>query len=722
MPRLKVERFAGLAPKFDRRQLPLGAAQVSENCRFDSGDLKGYFDLAQVDDGSGLIGTSTADLGNVFYYRSGNDIRNIGFGDFLIVSAARTPVPSDKHKRWYWCVRGETLYGISLATNFAPRPNGGALGSGTFFRQFGGYKIGIPAPKLKPEASAIASDLEAVGFGTDTSITSISRTNPVTINLSGGHDFEAGQTVTIKIDEALPRPADPGGGGTGLPPGGGGSSGSTVGQVWTLDGLSGTVSNVTDSSFEISGVSTTNFSDFDQEDIGAVRVERTLQDDELEDRFYVFTYVSEFDEEGPPSPASNIISVGKGGRVSLTISDEAHVLDTDGGSREMVNRIRVYRSVSGQDSQLVRVGTLQFAGGTAEDGDLEWVDPPSTINPELDWTADLTDFAESAALGDTLQSAGWFPPPRNLEGIVQFDNGIMVGWVGNTLHYSEPYLPHAWNPDHTDTLQDDVVGCQSVSGLLVIGTRGRPYVASGADPASMRSKRLEVHAPLLGQRLICDAGSGVVYVADNGLMFIGPGGSQWLTEARYDKETWLAAVSPYDRAVYHDRRIILYAPDTDPLVFSMEGGAVEASYLPGIQFSAAYVADTHLTVIVRQDAPNNPARLRRYFNEGDTRLTARWRSGIIKVTRPVNWAVAQVLADGYPLTFRFRHIRPDSYPEPVAGQPDMLLLEREFEVLGPEPFWLPSDYLSREFELELESQHRVQELAMATSMEELVAS
>ena len=346
-------------------------------------------------------------------------------------------------------------------------------------------------------------------------------------------------------------------------------------------------------------------------------------------------------------------------------------------------------------------------------------EPPSVSRT---CAASLIDSALSIETGDTLESSDWFPPPNDLEGIVQFNDGIMIGWVGNTLWHSEYELPHAWSRFNTKALMDDIVGAEVVSGMVVVGTKGRPYVGSGVDPASMNYRRLDIHAPLLGQRLICDAGSGVVYVADNGVMFITPGGPQWMTDTRYDKETWLQAVAPYDRAVYHDRRLILYAPDTYPLVLSMDSGSVEVSNLT-LQFAAAYVADTHLTVIVRQDAPNNPARLRRYFNEGSERIPAFWRSGIIKITRPVNWAVAQLLADNYPVVFRLRHIRPGSYPAAPVGQPDLAVLsERYFTVNGPEPFWLPPDYLSREFELEVETNYRVQELALATSMEELVSS
>ena len=42
-------------------------------------------------------------------------------------------------------------------------------------------------------------------------------------------------------------------------------------------------------------------------------------------------------------------------------------------------------------------------------------------------------------------------PPNDLQGICLHSSGALAGYSGNTLRFSEPYLPHAWPADYSYT-------------------------------------------------------------------------------------------------------------------------------------------------------------------------------------------------------------------------------------------------------------------------------
>lgn len=721
MPTIRVDQFQGLAPRFNRRQIPVGAAQLAVNLRYDSGDLRPL--RADGDAGEPNL---PGDIGTLFHYdRGGNNRRFIGFGRNHLVYGARSPVPNDQFNRWYWLVAGEGLRAINLTDPAQPFPNGSppvGSSSGAAFRPFGGYVVGLPATSNRPFAETEASSLAEIGFGTGTAITTISTTRPVTVNLASEPPFKSGQRVRFVVNPVYPRPGDDDGG-MGPPPEDPGSPDPNNGQVWSLDGLEGVVSNIGPTSFDVTGINTGGFADFTGPDLANLTIRRVLTDQELESRAYVWTYVNDFDEEGPPSPASAVVDVEDGGTALVTIADLAENQNA-AGTRARVNRIRLYRTVAGQTSLFVLVGTLNFQGGSSPDSGLEWINAPSAANPQQPFTAKIRDAVPAVELGEPLPSEGWLPPPTGLRGMVMLPNGIMAGWQGNTLYFSEPYLPHAWDPDNTLTLTDEVIGAESFGNTLVVGTNGRPYIVSGVDPSSMRSQKLPDHAPLLHPQAIADAGTGVIYAADTGLVWVSQGGARVLTR-KWDKETWLEVAQGRRKLTWFDSYALLYDENRPPYIFSMVGDEAEASALDGTSAISAAARRRNSLVVVKPLGPTY--NILRTFNENQdgpggsaNKSQAGWRSGLVTFRRPVNVAVAQVLAERYPLVLTVYTLRPESYNENPVGQPD----EQDFDaaiynVVGPEPFRLKSGQLSRDYSVQIVTLGRVQSVVVSTSMDEL---
>jgi hypothetical protein len=122
-----------------------------------------------------------------------------------------------------------------------------------------------------------------------------------------------------------------------------------------------------------------------------------------ETRAYVYTFVSEFGEEGPPSPP--VVATGDAGTWALTGMDTT-VPDAASRAFGTGAKTRIYRTVSSAtSSNFYYVGEVDF--GTA------------TFNDDV--------AATTVATNNLLESAGWVAPPTTLEGFVVMPNGYLVG-------------------------------------------------------------------------------------------------------------------------------------------------------------------------------------------------------------------------------------------------------------------------------------------------------
>lgn len=708
MPKIAISEFRGLLPKVDRRNLPAGFASVAQNIRFDAGDL------SPIRAGISSALTDTTDTGTLYYHRNTQESlvgeKYLAFGSALDVRFARSPSPDDAFHRLYWHIYdpgspSNPINGLrAIKTPITnPSPNGLAVaGTPAQFRPFSGYRVGVPAPTVAPVVSDVTALAELVG------VIGLSPTSTLTVT-SATVPFKSGEQVRIKIDPSLPKGDEEATGP--VPPGDPEAPevDSTVGRLWTLDGRTGRVANIgaAGDTFDIIGVSGTGLgqTELTAEEKAAVTIERFLTDQDMESRAYVFTYVTEFGEEGPPSPPSNIIDVPMtAASVEVQMSGVTQSYADEGGDRAYVNRIRIYRTASGERARYL------FVAETSAPGAMEG-----------NWSKTVTEDVPALDLGEPLASEQWYPPPVGMKGIHLMPNGFLVGWKGNTLYFSEPYLPHAWNPDYKRTIDNDILNVESFGNTLVIGTEGRPYLATGTDPASMSIRKLPAFAPLANPKAMVDAGTGVLYPSESGLYLVSASGAQNITEQHFDKKTWASTVGQLERGVFFDNRIIFFSRGADPLVIDMNGGKADISRLTGVDAAAAAVAGNALIFVVRDGA--SYGRLREFKIDGNAFVTGFWTSGLLTMPKACNLAVLQVFATGYHQTTKPLRIILSYANLDETGQPDLADMDAldAIEVAGPEPVRLPSHYLSREFMIGIETTHRVQSVIFATSMDELKA-
>lgn len=699
MPTIRIADFRGLLPKADRRSIATGFAQTAANVKFDAGGL------SPIRAGVNGDATGTDDTGTLYFHFNEREhptsTQFYAWGDNFQVTVARSPVPNDQHNRLYWCVfdpnneqdpSNNLRAVVNPLTN--PAPAMSPTGSGASYRPGNGYRVGIPAPQSPPLFSD-ATQTAAIG-----SVANLSADSPIKVT-SPGHSFANGDRVRITINSSLPKgdsdvtdgvPPEPG-----APP-------SNVGRLWALDGKEGVVIDSTSNEFRIlgvGGISSIAAEALSNDEKNAVTIEQFFGSGDLEARAYVFTYVSVYGEEGPPSPPSEVKDVYASGTVQVDVGDIAHSYLNQGGDRANVNRVRIYRSAAGQSAAFFKVGEIGLSG-----------------NINQSWSESFTDNVPSVSLGEVLPSEKWFPPPIGLRGIKMLPNGFMVGWKGNMLYFTEPNLPHAWNPDYARSIDADIINVESFGNTLVIGTRGRPYLASGSDPASMSIRKADVFAPLVNNRAMVDAGAGVLFPSSSGLYLVSPAGSRNLTEQHFDQRTWEQIVGDLQRGVFHDNRIIFFAKDKQPLVIDMNGDRIDISTLTGVNVSAATIADKDLVLVVKEGA--GWSRMRRFKSDSEVFLSGTWKSGLITMPKACNMAVAQVFASDYPVTvdLYFAQLNASGQARLDDDGPDAM---QSFSVTasGPEPIRLPSGYLSREYVVEVFTDKRVQSVTFATTMDEL---
>jgi hypothetical protein len=275
-----------------------------------------------------------------------------------------------------------------------------------------------------------------------------------------------------------------------------------------------------------------------------------------ETRAYVYTFVNEWGEESAPSPASDPLTGDIAGTWALTGLETAF---TGGLTPNPLAKVRIYRTVVGTASVDYRFVTE--------------LDPPTaTYNDVGDGTPDAGGYITSVdqiALNEPLPSLGWTTPPNGLRGLVNMANGIMVGFVGRDLYFSEPYRPHTFPIEYQVSVDSEIVGLGVYQSGVVVCTTANPYVATGTHPRSISLTRLDDVEPCLSQRSIVNSIDGVLYASQNGLIMVNQSGAFNVTEPLMTRNEWRAEYSPStSRSAADGSRILTFTTASVGWLFS----------------------------------------------------------------------------------------------------------------------------------------------------------
>ena len=335
---------------------------------------------------------------------------------------------------------------------------------------------------------------------------------------------------------------------------------------------------------------------------------------------YVYTYVNDWGEEGPPSPVSNIISVDfSTDTVDLTTMSAAPDSYLD---YVPITKWRIYRILSGT------------AGA-----DYLFV-AEVTINVS---SPQYNDSIASTSLGESLTTTDFDLPLSGLIGLKAMANGIVAGFIGNTVYFSESFLPYTFPDKYTLVTDYDIVGLGSFGNSLVITTEGPPYLATGTSPDSMSMDKLPFPQPCISKRGIVDVQGGVIYPTTNGLFFVGVGGSKLVTKDYYTRREWQDLSPSTMISVWYDNRyfaflptqgnILEYHPQEDELTTIDTNGTVTAFYLDK-QSDRMYFCMNESNI-------NNIYE----FAADSTRMTFLWRSKKFEMPFDLTLTAARIIGD-----------------------------------------------------------------------------
>lgn len=338
-----------------------------------------------------------------------------------------------------------------------------------------------------------------------------------------------------------------------------------------------------------------------------------------ESRVYVFTYISMFgsiEEESAPSPASSIVSVNPGGTVTVS-----GLGTTAPAGKYNITKKRIYRSVAGSSSSIF----------------LKVADVPIG-------TASYADTLSATALGGALPSTTWAPPPSDLQGIVAMANGIMAGFRGNEIFFSEPYLPHAWPPAYALTVEFPVVSLAALGESLAVATKGNPFLISGTTPSAMSQSKLPLYEPCISKRSMASDEGGALYASPNGIVKIAPGFAGISTRALLTRAEWQQYNPVSMMGTVLDGRYYLFCEGgtngfRGALIFDRNETASPLTE------TSLFASAVHVDAISANLFVASESSIKQWESDLDNYLPYEWVSKLFILPRPLNFGAAQIEAD-----------------------------------------------------------------------------
>ena len=344
---------------------------------------------------------------------------------------------------------------------------------------------------------------------------------------------------------------------------------------------------------------------------------------------YIVTYVSAYGEEGPPSPASNIITRWDGAEDQLVGKINVQLPPAPTGPYNIVTK-RLYRSESG--GEFLYLADFPVAQAS-------WVDETN-----------------SDELGIACPSLTWDMPDPTMVGLVEMPNGIFAGFFDNTLCFCEPYYPHAWPVDYQISFPDKIVGIGVTTAGLVVATTGRPRLVTGTTPAAMSASDPDADRVCVSRGSVVDMGEYVAYASTEGLVAVSGGEPQLITEGILTPEQWQALNPASIHACRYEGRYLGF----------YDGGCFALAPGEGMEFIDVHAANSYYDIAASSLYLIQGSTISKW--RGGPSMTYRWRSKIFEFPPgSANFSCGKVVADTYPVRFRVFADQALVLDEPVNG-------------------------------------------------------
>lgn len=422
---------------------------------------------------------------------------------------------------------------------------------------------------------------------------------------------------------------------------------------------------------------------------------------------YVVTFVSAIGEEGPPSAASTVIELTDAEDVSITLPT-APSGNYNFGTNALM---RIYRSNTGSTNT-----QFQFVKEVA-------ITATST-----------TDDKNGDELGEVLPSATWIGPPDDdtstypngpMLGLIAVANGVLAGFAGNRLCFSEPFLPHAWPVGYRITLEEDIVAIGATGNGVVALTEGVPYFVTGTDPSSMTSVKLDIQQSCVNKHSVVDMGGYLLYAGPDGLVAVGGNEARLVTQGLISAKQWNDDFSPSSiRAFRYENTYVAFYTD----------GSTHKGWVYDPRAQEAALSTLTSTAETRggfEKADDGEL----YIIQGSTLL--KYRGGVTKKTmtfksktfvtpQPVSFSWVSVDAETYPVSVKViadgTTIADYSISKSGATYTQATTTPTSVSnVTLQEPIMRLPATVGKEWEIEVSSSTTVNEVCIAQSIDEVKA-
>ena len=368
--------------------------------------------------------------------------------------------------------------------------------------------------------------------------------------------------------------------------------------------------------------------------LGVSSVNGTIDPDvEPIDVAYVMTWVSNFGEEGPPSPVTATKSFTPSTQ-SITITRPSlpsgnYAISAAQGDFPQAALWRLYRSA---------VGATQASFLLAKEDNIA--------------ETTFVDSLEPAQLLEVLPATTWIGPPDDsalypdgpMQGLIPVANGVFAGFTGKRLCLSEAFLPHAWPIAYRITVEKDIVAIGTTGNGIVCLTEGKPYFVTGTDPSAMVAVEIDLAQACINKFSVVDMGDYVLYAGPDGLCAISSAEGKVVTEGLISPKQWNADFAPSTiKAFKHEGTYVAFHGTTDGWVFDPRGAE---SAISTTTSSAAVRGGWHnpkdgtLNVII--------AGLIRKYRGSATNQSAVWKSKKFVAPNPVSMSWVHLHAGSYP--------------------------------------------------------------------------
>lgn len=348
-------------------------------------------------------------------------------------------------------------------------------------------------------------------------------------------------------------------------------------------------------------------------------------------RVYVYTYVNDYGEEGPPSAATGVVdyytNADQDTAMALTVSAMRPPAEAMDGL--VLSKVRIYRSVQGStDGAFFFVTELDYA---------------VAIGEFYEFTDALLD--SDVTVNETLSTALWIrPPDTGFANLSWANNGMLAGSVGNKLLVSETSVASAWPDEYSRTMESEIVGLGVLDDAIVVLTRTRPYVVYGQSPDALAEKRLPFHQGCVAALSIAHAPGMVLYAAPDGIFAVAGMDGKMVTAGAYTREQW-QALGPEDLvSAVHDGSLIAFIRGTPRgIMFSLESFSGVVDLDVGVEvWGLCVVEPDDALYLLTRDSEGYAVQA---WRQGAGALPYVWRSGIRMHRKQVNYGAVRVDGD-----------------------------------------------------------------------------